>query len=561
MSRPLAVTQPSPGSARACGPQVFTLLAECFYLLRATPLSILCVYLIGTLPFVLALMYFVGDMLQNAFALRLASPYALGLGLLFLWMCAWQGRFAEKLLEVRTGRKVPPRRFKAWLRWLRIQVSWQCTAFWVLPIALILTVPFVPMVGFYQSLRVLPELDRDDAPGLPQRAWRQASLWLTNQHFSLAAFALFALVIWINWLTFLTLTPFLLKWFFGIDSLFTRAGLMTQLSITMMLVALALTYLTVDPLLKAYYVLRCFYGEARKTGEDVLVSLHALRPVASVLLLLLVGAGCVMPTLLHAQASDPQGAGEITATDAGPSSAAIDEAIQATLREPRFAWRLPPPDGETAESEGWLAEFFEWVDNLRAGVLEWLEDLFTRSNDRERVDDATPSGSSDVLSPLLLILLVVFVLLAVVLLVRALLSAKVPDAEESLSDAAAAPPDIEIETASADERSRNEWLVLADQFAAQGDFRRAIRAAFLGHLSILAEARFIQLAIHKTNFDYRSELAARAGIEPGLRSSFDASSRLYERVWYGFAPADRQLFQQLRHEVERVDAQLGAPAA
>ncbi len=559
MSRSSAASRSHGRSERQRGPEVFTLLAECFYLLRAAPLAVLSLYLIGTVPFVLGLMYFFGDMLQNAYALRVASPYALGLALLFLWMCAWQGRFAEKLLEIRTGRPPPRRRFKEWVRWLRLQIGWQCTAVWVLPIAAVLTIPFVSMLGFYQSLRVLPELDRPDAPTLTQRAWHQGSLWLKNQHLCLAAFLLFAFVIWINWLTFLTFGPFLLKWFFGIDSVFTRSAGMTQASVTTFLVALALTYLTVDPLLKAFYVLRCFYGEARKTGEDVLVSLNALRSSTKVVTLLVLLA-CLLPASLGArEPTDPAR----PSMDAGPSPEAIDTAIETTLREPRFAWRLPRPDEEQEEPAGWVTDFFNWIEGIQEAFGDWLENLFNSDERRESVRDSGPSGSNTLVNNLLLFLLILFLVVTVLLIVRSLVKARRPDADdEDLGGASASRmTDIEIESASADERSRNEWLVLADDFAARGDFRRAVRAVFLGHLSILAEARLIRLAIHKTNHDYRRELASRPGIDPGIRPSFQANSLDYERVWYGFETADRDLFLKLRGEVERVDAQLGVPAA
>ena len=55
---------------------------------------------------------------------------------------------------------------------------------------------------------------------------------------------------------------------FGIESVFTQSPLSVW-NTTFLSGVLGLTYLCVDPLVKAVYVLRCFYGESLKSGEDL----------------------------------------------------------------------------------------------------------------------------------------------------------------------------------------------------------------------------------------------------------------------------------------------------
>jgi len=69
--------------------------------------------------------------------------------------------------------------------------------------------------------------------------------------------------------------PQALKLFFGIETIFTLSG-MHIFNTTFMAVVCALTYLCLDPLVKAAYTLRCFYGEAVQTGEDLKVELRSL---------------------------------------------------------------------------------------------------------------------------------------------------------------------------------------------------------------------------------------------------------------------------------------------
>src|SRR4029079_1349495 len=50
---------------------------------------------------------------------------------------------------------------------------------------------------------------------------------------------------------------------------------------TFFAVIVGVTYLCLDPLLKAIYVLRCFYGESLSTGEDLKVELRRFETEVS----------------------------------------------------------------------------------------------------------------------------------------------------------------------------------------------------------------------------------------------------------------------------------------
>src|SRR5439155_10469027 len=85
----------------------------------------------------------------------------------------------------------------------------------------------------------------------------------------------------------LATVPSLLKMLFGVETGFTRSR-WCLLNTTFVATVGALSYLCLDPLVKAVYLLRCFYGESLHTGEDLRAELKQLVPGAAAMVLLLV---------------------------------------------------------------------------------------------------------------------------------------------------------------------------------------------------------------------------------------------------------------------------------
>ena len=85
--------------------------------------------------------------------------------------------------------------------------------------------------------------------------------------------AAFGLYVFLNWTTVCYLLPRLVKILFGIESMFTR-GDYSLLNTTFFAAMFWLTYLCVDPILKAAYALRCFYGESIQSGADLRAELQ-----------------------------------------------------------------------------------------------------------------------------------------------------------------------------------------------------------------------------------------------------------------------------------------------
>src|SRR5436189_6227362 len=83
------------------------------------------------------------------------------------------------------------------------------------------------------------------------------------------------------------------------------------------------TYLCVDPVLKAVYVLRCFYGESRQSGDDLKAELRQFtRPAKTLVASLAILVALAGP--IYAAPPGAQTAAEVRpSTSAQPAAPAI----------------------------------------------------------------------------------------------------------------------------------------------------------------------------------------------------------------------------------------------
>lgn len=279
------------------------LIEEAVHLLRSAPLSAAASYYIGALPFVLGLLYFWTDMSRSAFAQQHVAGAALGLAALFVWMKYWQAMFLRGLRAAMSGAPPPLNLGQAW-RIFVTQAALQPTGLFLLPVALVVTLPFGWVYAFYQNLSALADGNSTELRALVKRAVRQASLWPRQNHSVLAVMSGFGFFVFLNCAMICFILPGLVKMFFGVESVFTRSG-MSLLNTTFFAGMFGLAYLCVDPILKVTYALRCFYGESLESGEDLKAELRQLaagaaKGVAAGILLMLGLIGT-------AQAQDPSG--------------------------------------------------------------------------------------------------------------------------------------------------------------------------------------------------------------------------------------------------------------
>lgn len=506
---------------RARGKSPLDLLEEATYLLRSAPSGALAAYYMGTLPFLLAFLFFWADMSRDAFAFEHSAPAAFGVAVLFVWMSAWQGVFAQSLRSVLTGNR--PASF--W-RLAFVQATLQPTKFVILPLAALITIPLGSAFAFYQNLTAI-SYEGAGTRELIGAARRQAGLWPAQNWGVIGLIALLAIVVCANIGVMLFLAPQLLKSYLGIQTELARNQLLA-LNSTFLAITAALTYAIVDPLIKTVYVLRCFYGESLASGEDLKAQLKSIAAqVALALIVLTIG-------VLHAQ----------------PAAKDMNRSIDTVLKRPEFAWRLPHRT-QAPPVQNWMTRS---LDTAGKKVDEWLDKLSKWLQERFR-----PKRSEDPKKqPLPALRLWFYVLLGAAILIFLVLFARAFQ-RRSRNTAAAEPvtialPDLASDNTQADLLLPDEWLRTARECVARNELRLAVRALFLANLAYLGGSSLIAIDRSKSNNDYARELRRRARSKPEILPVFNDTVAVFERSWYG-------MYDVTAEQVTRVEDNLTATRA
>jgi len=537
---------------RPAGPGALETIEIAVHLLRAAPVATLATYYAGALPFILGLLFFWADMSRSPFAPQHAVAASLGLAGLFVWLKFSQALFAHKLRTQLSG-EIPRQLTAARVgKILFTQTALQPTALFVLPLALVPALPFPWLYAFYQSLTTQAEADTPTLRAAIARSWRLALLWPAQNHVIFAVIGLFSFFVFLSLAIAGAMLPEMFKMFFGIESVFTRGG-EAMLNTTFFATMFGLTFLCVDPILKAVYVVRVFQGESLRTGEDLRAALKPLAPAATrmvacfVALFILAGAA---PAKAEAPTPPPSSAEPIQPKE-------LDRAIGDVIQKRKYTWRAPrervveSPEGEP----GIMAKFFQRVgrmirDGLRA-VGNWLEKIL------RRIFGFGPTpGSSDfgwiMTKQMLLYGLLAVVLSAIAVLLIRFWKKRQDGIPVTTALAVQPAPDITDENVGADQLPEDSWTTLARELLGRGELRLALRAFYLASLAHLADRNLVSLARFKSNRDYQRELQRRAHAFPKVQTLFGENVSCFDRVWYGRHEATGELVTQFAANVERM---------
>jgi len=543
----------NPKNRRQQDKAALEIIEEAVHLLRMAPLGILASYYIGALPFILGLLYFWTDMSQSAFAYDHCAPAALGVALLFIWMKLWHAVFALQLRTHIAAEPLPRWTFRRLIHIAITQSIIQPSGLFVVPIGAALVLPFAWIYFFYQNVTAIGFTEPINIRVVVQRAGRHAGLWPMQSQVLLLVLFAFGIFVFLNLAAAMIVIPLLIKMFFGVESYFTLSP-ESVLNSTFLVVASGLTYLCLNPLLKTVCVLRCFYGEALQSGEDLRVELRSFlqsRKVAGgivVLLVLLTGVtGMSLPVL----------------PESGISTSTLDRSISEVISKPEYAWRLPREIRAEA-GDGWFVSFMEgtiktfksglgrvkgWIGSLRA----WWQRLWSRRSSNDRGREGLGFGGWTA-SQLLLTVLIALVACTLAILFFRLWKRRQTARQPVLSVAIASKPDLADENIIADQFPEQSWINLARELIEKGDLRLGLRALFLASLAHLAEREIIRVARYKSNRDYASELKRRVRTLPDLQAAFAENVTSFERVWYGRHETTHETLNQFRANLERIRA-------
>jgi hypothetical protein len=512
------------------------LLEEAVHLLRQAPIALLSAYYIGSLPFILGLLYFWVDMSRSADAKDYHAVASLGLALLYIWMKCWQAVFAARVKMHFSEQPMPRWSLQRVFVLVVTQTLIHATAFFILPLAAVAAIPFGWCYAFYQNASAQNAMELNDLKSVYKNAWIQAKLWPRQNHLLLSIFFIFGVIVFLNIAVAIYILPHVLKNYFGIESMFTLSGFHV-INTTFWVVCFGISYLCMNPLVKTVYALRCFYGAASNTGDDLKTELKRLIPsrarVVTAVLIVALSTNLIAPIAAETRFTSPE---------------ELDRSIDEVMQRREFTWRMPrqtsaadeeDPKGPIASVVDWIVEklgkglnaVIKWIDKL----IEWIIKLMP-SDDRR-----TPSADEDWVATVrvAVIVLLIGLLCALAYILRRTWLRRQAAQAEVVAAAVESAPDLEDEDTTADDLPANRWLKLARELAQKGSLRLAIRAFYLATLANLAEHELITIEKFKSNKEYELELQRRAHEKEGLLSAFSKSREIFERVWYGMYKINR----------------------
>ena len=528
------------------------IIEEAFHLLRLASLPTLLAYYLGAVPFVLGVLYFWSDMSRGAFADERLVPETVGVALLFFWLKTWQAIFARRLRAQIVAHMPQRLSIKRAAQTAVTQAILQPLGLFLIPIALLLLFPIAWVYGFYQSVTALAGLEEQNFKTVFRNGLKQAALWPVQNNYVIFLFSAFGLFVFLNLLSGEVMIPYLLSTLLGIQSVFVQSP-STFLNTTFFAAVCGLTWLCVDPVIKAVYVLRCFYGESRRTGEDLKAELRFVAVAAQS-----AATVCLLCGFVFIASGAPVLAAE-TSRGATVQPDELDRAIEQVMRQPEYTWRLPREQsiqqhpksklGFLIQSvmhtvEGWVKAAGRAVDKF----IKWLAPKSRPSSGNGGFELDWLFGVKG------LILLLVLIIAALLLLLLVRLWKQRHDAEvpQLSAQGLTTVPDLAQEDVAADQLPVDGWIILARDFLARGELRLALRAFYLASLAHLAQRNLVTIARYKSNHDYERELSRRAHALPEVMSTFTESVSIFDRIWYGMHEVNGAMLEHFQRNVEKI---------
>jgi hypothetical protein len=541
-------------------------------LARSQLLPYMWLYYIGATPFFLYFLYFFHNMSVNPHAHESLFISSGILAVLLIWMKVWQSIFCFRSLEelTQTNGKLT---FKKIIHCTGWQMLIGLTEFFVIPIAIILTIPFGWCYSFLQlaSISSLTNSDNIIKHSLEHsRVWQKQNhimLWILcpvilftmialmsafpivikliapGTFYSDAGFIVIILMsiftllfnplggfLLINFIIILTLLPKILHFLFGIETTLSMSNALI-LHPGFLLSAGVLCFLCMDPLVKIAYVVRIYNYKAVGSGHDIIQKINKFMPVIAILLFL---------PLFKANASE---SGE------GPNQQQIDKAIKSTFQNNTYIWKekntISLPDVQLKKPN-----FFRQLETLINKSFKkigyWFKSLF---KNKKTHDPNQVQAKQKLISPQTetRILVAVLLMIALSALIYLFIQRKHKSSKLiATTDTRPAIPEPLLKTISADDNPPDEWERMAMQSVSEGDIKSAIRYLFLSTVSFVGSHNLINIRKSSSNRDLRRDLQKRFPDRTDFIQEFSIIISMYEYAWYSTSDISEELFNETK---------------
>ncbi len=520
------------------------LIEEAFVLLRTCPASILAAYFLGTVPFAAGFLVFCAHLSRHPEAPDHLAAATLTMTGLFIGMKFFHARFGAMLLARLRGEAPPSWDPGATLRSVTTQTILQGTALFILPLSTLLVLPGGWVYAFYQNASALDD-GKTPLRRLVRSAMQQSSLWPGQNHIVLLALTGFAFYVLLNWIILAMITPQLLEMFLGIETVFTQSPL-SMLNTTFFAATAAVTFLSIDPLVKTCYVLRCFYGISLQSGDDLKTEVRKFSRRAKSLALC--GLLLLAPAASRAAETPP-------APNPAVAVPELDRSISTVVQQDKYLWRSPRKKADRSR-EGFLDGFFKSIGEMVQSAFRGLRDLLEAILDwifgRDR-RSSNPWGNPGWEMPQLGLLYGILAAVACGLAITAMRTLRARRLSTTAAESIVTPlPDLQDANTTADELPEDDWTRMGRGLLDQGELRLALRAFYLASLSHLSSRGLITIARSKSNREYERELRRRGHAMPELPLLFGENVGIFDRIWYGFHEVNADMVQHFVANLERM---------
>ena len=537
------------------------LLETAVHLLRCLSPASWIIYLIGTLPFVLGLLFFFSEMITLSFATSRCFPEAIGLVLLYLWMRSWQAIFAQQLLKTLSHQPNTPISFRLMVRQTGFQAAYAARGLALLPFAIV-SVILLPWVLAYTNMLCIVDVNQPFAEAAKEA--RKAARFRSRQNIQgLFLLLLIWFIVFLNINLLFYLVPYLLKTLLGIETILSQSYFWINNPV-IILFAFVLSYLVLDPLLKALYTVRFFFATSAETGGDLFVELRQLslpaKRLGTRLLILLLPLFLFSTTL---RAKEVQPANTIAPqTHSQTKANRLDQAISKTSQDSEFIWRKPiDPNQEKNAVSRFVNSFFDQIKKIKTQIKSFWKKIFPQQKKDDSIkneQNSSGAGTGSLLKNLSEFLLVFLLLFLIFFLIKAFLNRKATQNTTPPKPISRSNIDMEDENIVASLLEEDEWIQLARELFEKGAFRQALRAWFFAHLAFLSRKELVIIARFKSNLDYHRELKRRTRYQPTVESRFQKMIYLFERTWYGTHEANSNEIEQMEKSLEEMQNDLKA---
>ncbi len=545
------------GKEAGRGERGLDIVERAFHLLRQASVSTFALYYLGAAPFVLGLLFFLTDMSSNPFASARCVATSLGMALLYIWMRVWQSLFCQRLGEAFILGNPAPLTARRIMRLIYFHIVYSSWGLLIMPVAALTILPFAWVFAYFNNLCIVNVFEGTFGEAAV-KARALATIWPRQNGFAVCILTLFALFVFLNIGMVIALTPNLLKSLLGMETVFSRSHYWL-LSTTFWGVLSGLTYLAVDPLFKAFYVLRFHAGESIYTGEDLLADLRSIPPKRGIAGRARTGVVTVLLFMSVIAVATGQ-EGDVAVSEPVIEQAELDASVDRVMRRSEYTWRMPREFAAGEEKHGFFGTFIDsivnWMERVIqgvgvffGGVLKWiLEHIHPPGMKKTNIGGRDFSFLKWVSK----VLLCVMILVLVAYLVKILLSHRKPQSKTVEAMPVSVSIDIDDENVVATMLEEDEWIELARKLAAVGELRKSMRAWFLAGLAFLERTDLLSILHSKSNLEYSRELARRARRTPAVVPLFGENTKLFERAWYGLHAVTTDDIETLERNIERM---------